>query len=171
MVGLWGGMLWSVSLWTYLILQGSRSLIIAVKKSLFFPPVQSLMACATAHPSRTSAANTSRSPNIGLMLSQRRRRWLNISPTLGERLVLADHTDAGPVQWTPSLYWDSIGPACRTGWSRDAEPGGCERWEVGLSSSNPLHLANQLQSYQVPGTWKWESHAGFFQGHFFLTYG
>ena len=34
-------------------------------------------------------ANTSRSPNVGTMLGQRRRRWLNIVPTLGGRLVFA----------------------------------------------------------------------------------
>ena len=27
-------------------------------------------------------------PDVGLMLGQRRRRWLNIEPTLGECLVL-----------------------------------------------------------------------------------
>ena len=33
-----------------------------------------------------STANTRRSPNAGLMLGQRRRRWPNIKPALGERL-------------------------------------------------------------------------------------
>ena len=28
-------------------------------------------------------------PNVGLMLDQRPRRWSNINPTLGERLVFA----------------------------------------------------------------------------------
>ena len=32
-------------------------------------------------------ANTSRWPNVGLMLGQRRRRWANIKPTLGQHLV------------------------------------------------------------------------------------
>ena len=31
--------------------------------------------------------NTKRSPNVGLMLSHRRRRWTSIEPTLGQRLV------------------------------------------------------------------------------------
>ena len=30
-------------------------------------------------------ATTSRPPNVGLMLAQRRRRWANNHPTLGER--------------------------------------------------------------------------------------
>ena len=34
-------------------------------------------------------ANTRRGPNAGLMLGQRRRRWANINPALGPRLVLA----------------------------------------------------------------------------------
>ena len=34
-------------------------------------------------------ARTRRSPNVGLMLSHRRRRWLNIKPTMGQCLVLA----------------------------------------------------------------------------------
>ena len=35
-----------------------------------------------------TAGNTRRSLNAGLLLVQRRRRWPNIKPTLGERLVL-----------------------------------------------------------------------------------
>ena len=38
---------------------------------------------------RDSPENTRRWPNAGLMLAQRRRRWANISPTLGQRLVFA----------------------------------------------------------------------------------
>ena len=34
-------------------------------------------------------ANTSHWPNVGLMLVQRRRRWTNINPTLGQYLVFA----------------------------------------------------------------------------------
>ena len=34
-------------------------------------------------------ANTRRSPNVGLLLAHRLRRWPNINPTLGERLVFA----------------------------------------------------------------------------------
>ena len=30
------------------------------------------------------------SPNVGLMLGQRRRRWANIKPTLGEYIVLVE---------------------------------------------------------------------------------
>ena len=33
--------------------------------------------------------NTIRWPNAGLMLAQRRRRWANISPALGQRVVFA----------------------------------------------------------------------------------
>ena len=32
--------------------------------------------------------STRRSPNAGLMLGHRRRRWPNINPALGQRLVL-----------------------------------------------------------------------------------
>ena len=38
---------------------------------------------------RTHAANTRHSPDVGTMLSQRRRRWVNIVTTLGERFVFA----------------------------------------------------------------------------------
>ena len=38
---------------------------------------------------RQITANTSRWPNVGLMSGQRRRRWANIKPILGQRLVLA----------------------------------------------------------------------------------
>ena len=34
-------------------------------------------------------ANKRRSSNVGTMLNQRRRRWVNVVLTLGERLVLA----------------------------------------------------------------------------------
>ena len=34
-------------------------------------------------------ANTRHSPNAGLMLAQRLRRWSNINPALGDRLVIA----------------------------------------------------------------------------------
>ena len=34
-------------------------------------------------------ANTKRWPYVGLMLGQRRRRWANIKPTLGQPLVFA----------------------------------------------------------------------------------
>ena len=36
----------------------------------------------------TPPANTTRSPNVGLALGQRRRRWTNAKPTLGERVTL-----------------------------------------------------------------------------------
>ena len=37
----------------------------------------------------TIPENTMRWPNVGLILDQRRRRWANISPTLGQRPVFA----------------------------------------------------------------------------------
>ena len=37
-----------------------------------------------------SQANTTRWPNVGLMLGQRRRRWANISPTVGQRVCWDD---------------------------------------------------------------------------------
>ena len=43
------------------------------------------------HPlwSPTFTANTRCLPSAGLMLAQRRRRWANIDPALGEHLVFA----------------------------------------------------------------------------------
>ena len=38
---------------------------------------------------RGHPANTTHSPNAGAMLCQRRRRWPNNVPALGERLVFA----------------------------------------------------------------------------------
>ena len=35
------------------------------------------------------SVNTEQTPNVGLMLVQRRRRWANIDPTLSECLVFA----------------------------------------------------------------------------------
>ena len=41
-----------------------------------------------AYTSKTTfPANTKRSPNAGLMLAHYLRRWTNISPALGQRLV------------------------------------------------------------------------------------
>ena len=45
-------------------------------------------ACADIH-EKHSQKNTRHSPNVGLMLGQRRRRWTNIEPTLGESHVFA----------------------------------------------------------------------------------
>ena len=39
-------------------------------------------------------ASTSRSPNVGLMLNPRLRRWTNIKTTLGDWLVFAGYADA-----------------------------------------------------------------------------
>ena len=38
---------------------------------------------------RLSPTNTRRWPKVGLLLGQRRRRWANIPPTLGQRLMFA----------------------------------------------------------------------------------
>ena len=40
-------------------------------------------------PAEITQKNTRRSPNVGTMLGQRRRRLANIVPTLSERLVFA----------------------------------------------------------------------------------
>ena len=45
-------------------------------------------------------ANTIRSSNAGLMLGQRRRRWPNINPALGERIVFAE---GGRVRFLTSI--------------------------------------------------------------------
>ena len=42
-------------------------------------------------------ANTRRRANVVLMLGQRRRRWPNISTTLGQRLVFAGKSDVNPL--------------------------------------------------------------------------
>ena len=42
-----------------------------------------------AHTRNTIPANTRRWPSVGLMLDQRRRRWANINPALGQRPVFA----------------------------------------------------------------------------------
>ena len=50
----------------------------------------------TAHKFRERGgepASTRRCPNVGLMLAHRLRRWTNISPTLGQRLVFAGILD------------------------------------------------------------------------------
>ena len=39
-------------------------------------------------------ANTIRWPNVGSKLGRRRRRWANIEPTLGQRIVFAGHAPA-----------------------------------------------------------------------------
>ena len=46
-------------------------------------------ACTSPFLSSTHAVNTRRSPDAGTMLGQRRRRWPNIVPILGERFVFA----------------------------------------------------------------------------------
>ena len=38
---------------------------------------------------------SARSANVGTVLSQRRRQWANIVPTLAERLVFAGYTGSG----------------------------------------------------------------------------
>ena len=44
--------------------------------------------------------NTRRWPNVGLMLGHGRRRWANIYPTLGQRLVIA-----GILLWLRQIHW------------------------------------------------------------------
>ena len=39
--------------------------------------------------SKIKMTQNRRSPNAGLMMGQRRRRWANINPALGKRLVFA----------------------------------------------------------------------------------
>ena len=46
----------------------------------FLPVIQGVIRIA-------SSENTRRLPNAGLKLGQRRRRWPNFKPALGERLV------------------------------------------------------------------------------------
>ena len=48
---------------------------------------------------RTRTNGQSRSSNVGSMLGQRRRRWANIEPTLGEQQCLL-----GVYRWTNNLY-------------------------------------------------------------------
>ena len=60
---------------------------------------------------RTHAASTWHSPDVGIMLGQRRRRWANIVTTLGERFVFV-----GPYSKheTFTLCWYNVGPASQT---------------------------------------------------------
>ena len=52
-------------------------------------PVRSVVDVQGHRSIHHSPENTKRWPNVGLMLVQRLRRWANINPTLGERLVSA----------------------------------------------------------------------------------
>ena len=65
--------------------------------------------------------NTKNQPNVGLMLGQRYRRWLNIKPTLGRCIVFAEesHTvpastrhrpNVGPMLGQRRRRWTNIGP-------------------------------------------------------------
>ena len=45
--------------------------------------------CASRTRCRPNPANTILSPNAGVMLAHRLRRWVNINPALGERIVFA----------------------------------------------------------------------------------
>ena len=53
--------------------------------------VKSLCSLMYQHDNATQQ-NTRRWPNVGLMLAQRRRRWANIKPTLGERMMFVEYT-------------------------------------------------------------------------------
>ena len=63
-----------------------------------------------------SPANARRLPNVGSVLVQRRRRWANIEPTLGERLVFAGPcTMCTPCKHeTLSQCWIDVGSASQT---------------------------------------------------------
>ena len=50
-------------------------------------------------------ANTRRSSNVGLMLGHRLRRWPNIDPPFGKRLVFAGHAPGPICQWV-FIYGD-----------------------------------------------------------------
>ena len=53
-------------------------------------------------------ADTSRSPNVGLMLAQRLRRWANINPTLGQRLVFSGEWWMDRCPWTSTTLLTGI---------------------------------------------------------------
>ena len=62
-------------------------------------------------PTFSLASNTTRQPNIGLMLAQRRRRWANNSLALGQRLVFdrlldtrRERTDTKLIRWTTERW-------------------------------------------------------------------
>ena len=50
-------------------------------------------------------ANTRRWPSAGLMLAQRRRRWVNISPALGQRLVFSGLTSRDRIIEVISMWY------------------------------------------------------------------
>ena len=56
-------------------------------------------------------ANTIHCPIVGSMLGQRRRRWTNIDPALGQCLVFAGvATDSTNPRYLPNIYWVNAGP-------------------------------------------------------------
>ena len=68
-------------------------------------------------------------PNAGLMLGQRRRRWANINPALGQRLVLAGFVHCWFVQCYSQQTWD-VWPTLVYCWANlvDGGPTVNQRW-------------------------------------------
>ena len=54
-------------------------------------------------------ANTRRWPNVGLLLDQRRRRWVNIKPTLCQRLVFVKCPPSCHCSATLDQNWENFG--------------------------------------------------------------
>ena len=58
--------------------------------------------------------NTTRLPNAGLMFAHRLRRWANISPALGKRVVFAAMACAPSKHDTTIQCWANVGPLSTT---------------------------------------------------------
>ena len=61
------------------------------------------MALGNVNANNLNPANTTRWSNAGLMLARRRRRWDNISPVLGQRVVFAGKTLMFPNRYVLSV--------------------------------------------------------------------
>ena len=63
------------------------------------------------------------------MLGQRRRRWPNIKPALGERLVFAG-TCTFPTNWGPDTVLDYCGIGVADGEGTVSDVGSASRWVI-----------------------------------------
>ena len=76
------------------------------------PLIHSCFICMTSgnvNANNLNPANTTRLSNAGLMLAERRRRWDNISPVLGQRVVFAGKTNRSVLFVTTCIACDGLG--------------------------------------------------------------
>ena len=91
----------------------------------------------TGRADTVNQASTTRWPNVGLMLAQRRRRWANINPALGVNLVFAYR----PVH--PDLSWAARRSGLCRGVSRPRSYGA---WYGHIPSAGDSWLDDRCQS-------------------------